>query len=174
MKKLVEKLKINNRKEEFLFISGLVSSRDMDLFLSVVSEYLSVLGGNFDVGQGFTFCPFNDKLSQIFHGVNIYKNLSKGSREEFYRILAEEYFFLYADFVPPCCGDGRSRYCKSMDENFILECDRCNALYDLQGERVNERRKNYAFKRDFVFSYGEANYKIWPYHEKLQTLSRLS
>lgn len=165
-------MKLNTRRDQLAFFLG-YASRDGKNNLVEAEKYLNDIGmKNLAVDDVFEFCPFNDKIEQIERGYNIFRTGKKSDLSLNISRLLEEFFFLFSDFNPPCCGDSRSVYGQDRRNNIILSCDRCGSAYSLDGKLVKETAKKRMSRYDFVVFFGEETADIWPF--RLSILSMLN
>ncbi|WP_026789750.1 hypothetical protein [Pleomorphomonas oryzae] len=163
-------MKLNSRRDQLSFFLGYVSRLRREK-LREAEDYIEKIGHkNFSTEDVFEFCPFNDTQDQIDRSYNIFEN-GKGSDFVFnLSRLLEEYFFLFSDFEPPCCGDARTFYGQDRLGHILLCCDRCGETYALDGSPTEEKVHKRMSKIDFLSLFGEQTEGMWPFRIKVYEL----
>lgn len=115
----------------------------------------------------FRCCPFNDTMEQIIRSVRIYENRKGGNTLVSFYNLISEFLFLAADYEPPCCEDGRTFYEKNMRGDILLVCDRCGAIYSLDGRPIKSSEHVKMSREEFIDLLGEDTENYWSNHRAL-------
>ncbi|MBX5082809.1 hypothetical protein HJB56_08550 [Rhizobium lentis] len=163
-------IEFNSRRDQFSFFLGFVTRTKGKQLQQELDKHLKGEDGGSPAKEAFDVCPFNDRQEQIIRSYHIFENGRPADFAFNLGRLLGEYLFLVSDFVPKCCGDGRTFYCQSGDGDVVLECDRCGTVYALNEEVIQKTNLKKMRKNDFVALVGEAEASDWPYHLKLQVL----
>jgi hypothetical protein len=163
-------MEFNSRRDRFSYFLGFVA-RTQDHLLREVEKSFSERGYPAILPDAvFEVCPFNDNWEQILRSYKIFENGKRSELAPRLITLVEEFLFLVSDFEPPCCGDGRAFYERSLRGEIVLVCDRCGAAYSLDGKPIQERPRHKMARQDFIDLFGEDTAEDWPYHAKLRDL----
>ncbi len=158
-----------NRCEQFSFLYGSVIAKRGRELLYAERVMERSLGGDLTTDMIFCFCPFNDSFEHLLGLYELKKNSNPKYFENFCFRFIEEFFVLYANSVPKCCGDGRLAYGLSeTDDEIVQICDRCDQIYSLSGEEISRNSVRYLTRRDFTNRFGDSD-QDWPYVEKVIT-----
>lgn len=159
-----------SRRDQFAYFVGFVARTQNNKLNEALDEILKMGLKRPFPEDVFDYCPFNDGQAQIIRGYHIFENSrSTDLKHNLLRLLGE-YIFLVSDFLPPCCGDGRTFYCQASDGEIVLECDRCGIIYSLDESVIEKTSHMRMCKNDFIKLISEASASDWPFHLKLQLL----
>ena len=155
------------RSYQYAYFLGLVSRTKRKQLKEVYQHFSIEYGYEPLEGDVFNFCPFNDEFEQIIKGFYIYEKTKQEDFNSFLESQFREFFYLAADFVPPCCGDSRAFYANSVERELIMQCDRCMKIYTLDGSLSKVKASNLASKQEFITRFGNVLAEDWPYHKRL-------
>lgn len=167
------KLKLKSRRDQMIFFLGYVARKHERQLNEALDWYADRGFKILEMDDVFEVYPFNDDFKQIIKSFHIRENGNVTHLANKLHYMLDEFIFLASDFDPPCCGDGRSFYCRSDFNLILLECSRCAKTYDLFGNYVVSKNRVNLVKADFVELFGEEAEQDWPFHEKLQQLKFL-
>lgn len=129
---------------------------------------ISILGDNVPM-MAFRACPFNNTFGELIRGMRIYELAKPNDRKIWFASAIKEFLALASDFIPPCCGDGRTFYVINDTLRVPeLQCDRCDAIYSLEGDKrpigAGYRIMN---RKDFHEIIPDIAEEKWPFVESI-------
>lgn len=163
-------MKFTTRREEFAYFLGFVARTQARVLREAEEWFVEKGYSTFMPESVFEVCPYNDSAQKILRGYEIFE---RGKRDELgSRIigLMGEYLFLVSDFVPSCCGDGRTFYEKTSEGDIVLGCDRCGSAYSLDERLVRTGLRMRMGKFDFEGILGGDTVDDWPNHKIMRKL----
>lgn len=161
-----------SRRDELAYFLGFVSKSTQRQLKQALKRHSELGYGEIEPKDAFEECPFNDNLSQIIRSYHIWGN---GKIDDLpFRImdLLSQFVFLISDYAPDCCGDGRLFYCKTKKDKIVMECDRCEQVYNLDGEKIDIDQYKKMTQNDFLNFFEKESFTQWSYVEKLKNLPR--
>jgi hypothetical protein len=146
----------SSRRDQFSYFVGFVAKTKERQFQQAVDQFFQSEHQGSLPEEAFDICPFNDTQEHLIRACRIFENGKSDFALNLGRVL-EEYLFLVSDFEPPCCGDGRTFYCQASDGEVVLQCDRCNKIYALDENEVENTNMRKMRKNDFIALIGEVS-----------------
>ncbi|WP_413208409.1 hypothetical protein [Rhodospirillum sp. A1_3_36] len=163
-------MELNTRRDHFSYFLGFVA-RTQDRLLRDVEKWFSERGYSEIFSEEiFEYCPFNDNQKHIIRSYQIFES---GKRSDLISRIIElvgEYLFLASDFEPTCCGDGRTFYEKTLNQEIVLVCDRCEVAYSLNEHPIQIGSRKKMTKVEFTELFDGCTAEDWPYHVRVREL----
>jgi len=167
-------MKFESRRDQFFYLLG-YTGKQSGQGLKKAIEIHQDRGYEYPVKSNvFEHCPYNDDFEQIRRSIHIFENSKKITLATNLLALLREFLFLVSDFEPPCCYDGRTFYCKTTSGQVVLQCDRCDQLYDLDEKPIQSVESRFMEKKDFVRFFGSRTEKMWSDHSLLKSLQTIT
>ncbi len=166
-------IRLNSRRDQFAYFWGFVSRGRKHQFSEAVKLHIRMGYPDIRPEDAFEVCPFNDGFEQITRSYHIFENGKQADLPLNLQRLIGEFVFLVSDFIPDSCGDGRAFYARSASGQICMECDRCNQMFDLDGNPIKIEKRRLMTKADFLELCPPNTESDWAYHSKLRNLTHI-